>query len=170
MLVLLPVAAYILTFLGWGSLYVPENLLRFLQLALLVSALGCAYPLRQVLSRAQPLGWGGRIVVFSLVLALWFSSLTPLLMIANVKLDSSAPRLVERVVLDSERRAETTCKVKVSDFEDQGTTDFHWLWLECPKDLAFTAGSSRVSYLHHKGGLGFAWVSELQALPASGAK
>lgn len=170
MLVLIPVAAYILTFLGWGSLYVPESLLRFLQLSLLVSAAGLAYPLRQVLKRAQPLGWGGRIVVFSLVLALWFSSLTPLLMIANVKLDSSAPRLIERVVLEAERRGETTCKVRVSDWEDTGATGFHWLWLECPKAYTFIAGGSKVSYLHHKGGFGFAWVSELQALPASGAK
>lgn len=162
MLVLIPVAAYILTFLGWGSLYVPESLLRFLQLSLLVSAAGLAYPLRQVLKRAQPLGWGGRIVVFSLVLALWFSSLTPLLMIANVKLDSSAPRKLERVVLAVEPRGDRTCKVQVNNWDDSGDAEPHWLWLECAEPEKVKTGKWKASYDYHRGGLGFAWVSELK--------
>lgn len=162
MLILIPVAAYVLTFLGWGSLVLPEHLVRFLEFSLLVSALGCAYPLRQVLKRAQPLGWGGRIVVFSLVLALWFSSLAPVLMIANVKLDSSAPQKLERAVLDTEERGTSTCKVKVSDWDGKGGTEFHWLWLECEHPNKFVAGKTLATYDHHAGAFGFPYVTELK--------
>ncbi len=165
MLLLVPAAALILTFLGWGSLYIPENLMRFLQLALLVAAVGCAQPLRTVMKRTKPLGWGGKIVVFSLVLALWFFSLLPLLMIINVKLDSSVPQKLERVVLDTEERGTSTCKVKISDWRGSGSQEFHWLWMECPRPHNFVAGTTQISYLLHKGGLGFEWVSELQRKP-----
>jgi hypothetical protein len=164
LLILIPVAALILTVFGWGSLVVPENLVRFLELGLLVAALGCAYPLRQVLSRAQPLGWPHKIVVFTLVLALWFFSLLPLLMIANVKLDSSAPKKIERAILDTEERGTNVCKVKVSNWDESGTEEFHWLWLDCPHPHTFVAGTSKVSYNYHRGGLRFAWVSELKAV------
>lgn len=151
-----------LTFLGWGSLYVPENLLRFMQLALLVSALACAHPLRKVLSRARPLGLSAKFVVFSLVLALWFSSLLPLLMIVNVKLDSSAPKQLERPVLETEERGINTCKVKIDNWDDSGSADPHWLWLECPHPHQNVAGKTTVAYTLRKGGLGFAWVSEMK--------
>lgn len=158
------------TLIGWSSLVVPENLMRFLQLGLLVAAMGCAYPLRAVLKRTQPLGWGQKVVVFTLVLALWFFSLLPVLMIANVKLDSSPARKIERVILDAEERGPNVCKVKVSDWEDSGTDDFHWLWVECAQPHGFTAGKSLVTYEHHRGAFGFAWLSGLKALPESGAK
>ena len=159
----MPLAALILTFLGWGSLYIPENLIRFMEVALVIAAVGCAHPLRQVLKRARPLGWGEKIVVFSLVLALWYSSLLPLLFIVNVKLDMSEPRKLERVVLDAEERGPSTCKVKISDWMGDGSEEFHWLWLECPHPHTFKAGTSKVAYSVHKGGLGFTWVSELKS-------
>lgn len=134
-----------------------------MELALLIAAVGCAQPLRKVLKRSQPLGWSAKIVVFSLVLALWYSALLPLLFIINVKLDSSIPQKLERVVLEVEERGPSTCKVKISDWRGDGSEEFHWLWLECAHPHPFVVGTSKVSYLLHKGGLRFEWVSELKS-------
>lgn len=170
MLILIPLAAFILTLIGWDSLYVPESLIRFLQVSLLVAALGCAYPLRKVLKRAQPLGWGAKIVVFSLVLALWFFSLVPVLMIANVKLDSHPVLRLERTIEAAEERGPQVCKVKVSDWNGEGGDSPHWLWMECSDASQLSNGKTKIGYSLHRGGIGFAWVSEVRALPESGAK
>lgn len=162
MLILIPTLGYLLIFLGWGSLYLPENLWGALEAAVVISALGCAHPLRTVLRRAKPLSWGARIVVFSLTLAFWFSALAPLLMIANVKLDSSSPRKVDRVVLAVEARGAGTCKVQISDYADRGLPETHWLWLECAEPHDIKPGESHLTYLIKKGGLGFEWVSEVK--------
>jgi len=134
---------------------------RFLQIALVISAIGCAHPLRQVLSRTKPLSWAGKIVVFSLVLALWFSALAPLLIILNVKLDSSRPERMERPVLETQERGTNVCKVKVSEWKS-GSPEEHWLWLECPHPHQNKIGSTRVFYSVHRGALGFTWVDELE--------
>ncbi len=133
-----------------------------MQLSLIISALACAHPLRRVLSRAKPLGWGQKIVVFSLVLALWFSALLPLLMVLNVKLDSSAPLRLERLVLETEERGTNTCKVKIDDWRNDGASDPHWRWIECPHPHQNIAGKTKVAYTLHKGGFGFAWVKEME--------
>jgi hypothetical protein len=151
--------ALVLTFLGWDSLYVPEDLMRFLQISLIVAAISCAHPLRKVLSRARPLGWGEKLVVFSLVLALWFSALVPLLMIINVKLDSSSPIKIERDVLETEDRGQGTCKVRVTDWRNNGDPEPHWFWLACK------AEAKKVSYVLGKGALQFEWVKDLKLLP-----
>jgi len=132
-----------------------------MEVALVVAAVGCAQPLRTVLKRSQPLGWSAKIVVFSLVLALWYSALLPLLFIINVKLDSSVPKKMERVILDTEERGPGTCKVKISDWRGDGSDEFHWLWVECVHPHTFVAGTSKVNYVLHKGALRFEWLSEL---------
>jgi hypothetical protein len=157
LLFIAPVIAFLLTFLGWDSFCLPVELDRFLLIALAVAALACAHPLRKTLARAQPLGWGGKLFVFTFVLLLWFTSLAPLLVILNVKLDQSTPEHLERTVLEARARGASVCVVKVSEWKNGG--DEHWLWIDCEHPEKLEPGKSKVRYDLRRGGFGFAWVS-----------
>lgn len=155
MLLLIPALAWILCFFGWDSLHLPVEFQRLMEITIIFSAIACAYPLRKIFQRANPLGLGGKLFVFVIVVAIWFSAFTPLAMIFNVKFDSSPAERLERKILETRSdQGPNVCVVKVQEWKPGAGES--WLWLDC-KDQKKIGES--ISYELRKGALGFAWIS-----------